>query len=268
MNRVSFRGTSISCGHANYCDFVELMKTPVKSPTERPTGRPKGSGMQNVYRNLREGILNLSLAPGSTLDEAGLVKEYGVSRTPLREALIKLASEQLVEIIPNRGARVVSLDFLEIGELFEALTLAQRFTTRMAAQRHEPADLTKLKQLSRLYESAALQLNFRLMSEANRDFHSLIGRMSRNRFVADSLDRILDRTLRLANVSLANARRTDESYSDYFKHVVAEHDLMVELIGARHPDAADDLAVRHAKLFHARVIDFVEVNNAGDLQLK
>jgi DNA-binding GntR family transcriptional regulator len=244
------------------------MKTPVKRPIERPTGRPKGSGMLNVYRHLREGILNLSLPPGSTLDEIGLVKEFGVSRTPLREALIKLASEQLVEIIPNRGARVVSLDFFEIGEVFEALTLAQRFTTRMAALRHAPADLTKLKELSRLYESEALQLNFQKMSEANRDFHSLIGRMSRNRFVADSLDRILDRTLRLANVSLANASQTDESYRDYFKHVVAEHDLMIELIGARRLDEVDDLAVRHAKLFHARVIDFIEVNNAGDLRFE
>src|SRR5216684_1398013 len=63
-------------------------------------GRPKGTGTQHVYSQVREDIIGLRLPPGSDLDEAGLEQRFGVSRTPVREALIRLASDGLIVLLP------------------------------------------------------------------------------------------------------------------------------------------------------------------------
>jgi DNA-binding GntR family transcriptional regulator len=74
---------------------------------------------------LRNEILHLALKPGAKLDEMGLVRKFGISRTPVREALIRLASEGLVFLLPNRGAQVAPLDLVDIAHYFEALELLQ-----------------------------------------------------------------------------------------------------------------------------------------------
>ena len=68
--------------------------------------RAKGTSTAWIYERLRRDILSLSIDPGEDLDEAGLVERFGMSRTPVREALIRLASDGLVELLPNRGAKV------------------------------------------------------------------------------------------------------------------------------------------------------------------
>src|SRR5215510_6423478 len=95
-------------------------------PKRNGVGRPRGTGAQMVFDKLRERILSLELAPHADIDELDLVKEFKVSRTPVREALIRLSSEGLVELLPNKGPRVASLDANEVPQILEALELAQR----------------------------------------------------------------------------------------------------------------------------------------------
>ena len=71
---------------------------------------PRGAGAQTVFEALRARILALQLPPGADIEEAALVREFDLSRTPVREALIQLASHGLVQLVPNRGARVATLD--------------------------------------------------------------------------------------------------------------------------------------------------------------
>src|SRR3990167_3743588 len=115
---------------------------------EHRIGRPKGTGSQRVYDDLRVRILRLELAPGEHLDENALVRAYGVSRTPVREALIRLRSEGLVNLLPNRGARVVSLDVHDIPQMFEAIELCMRVTVRWATARRSEADLAELREMN------------------------------------------------------------------------------------------------------------------------
>ena len=72
--------------------------------------RPKGSGTRWAYDTIRGKILSLDFAPGQALDEQELLASLGLSRTPIREALIQLAAEGLVEMLPNRGAKVARID--------------------------------------------------------------------------------------------------------------------------------------------------------------
>ena len=73
--------------------------------------RAKGTNTAWLYEKLRKAILSLSVQPGENLEEKELVERFGISRTPVREALIRLASDGLVVLLPNRGARVAAVDF-------------------------------------------------------------------------------------------------------------------------------------------------------------
>ena len=103
------------------------------SPTKSSPVRTRGRGVQTVYDQLRQSILELTLPPGSPLDEVSLSTQFHMSRTPVREALVRLSAEGLVVTLPNRSTIVAPIDFTQLPLYFEALTLMYRVTTRLAA---------------------------------------------------------------------------------------------------------------------------------------
>ena len=103
------------------------------------------SSLAQVYEYIKERILRLEYPPGLNLAEVDFVGELKVSRTPVREALIKLASEGLVELHQNRGAWVSEITLSDIRQFFEALDVAQRMVTRLAALRFNPEALQALR---------------------------------------------------------------------------------------------------------------------------
>ena len=133
-------------------------------------GRPKGTGTQRVYDRVRDSILKLKLAPGADVNEASLEEEFGVSRTPVREALIRLASEGLITLLPNQGARVSSIELSDISQMFEMLELTQRAVTRWCAARRDKADVTEMRWLSASFTASTRALDPNSMGEINRSF--------------------------------------------------------------------------------------------------
>src|SRR5262245_43939089 len=93
--------------------------------------RVRGSGVQTVYEALRQAIVDVELEPGAPLDEVTLAERFGMSRTPVREALVRLAAEGLVSQLPNRNTIVAPIDFGQLPVYFEALALMYRLTTRL-----------------------------------------------------------------------------------------------------------------------------------------
>src|ERR1700749_827587 len=115
-----------------------------RSETSKRT-RPKPTGAQVVYEALRRSIVSVRLAPGEPLEELQLCKTYKVSRTPVREALIRLASEDLVELEPNRGAKVAALQFVDVVDHYEAMDIFQPLVCHFAAVRRTPDDLVTIR---------------------------------------------------------------------------------------------------------------------------
>lgn len=230
-------------------------------------GRPKGSASVKVYESLRERILSLQLAPGQEIDETALATEFSVSRTPIREALLRLSAEELVDLVANRPARVSSINFFEVGEIFEALEISQRVITRLACIRHTKSDLEDARRHAKAYADAALRQDFRGMADANYRFHSVISRAARNRFLSEVSKRLLDQTLRMASLVLRNAFENDRSYKRYIARVNAEHEAMLKYIAERDVEAADELARKHSQLFKERVAGYVLDGRAGDINL-
>jgi DNA-binding GntR family transcriptional regulator len=241
------------------------MNTKIRIP--RPLGRPKGSGSQHVYDELRSQILTLSAKPGTVVDELALVKLYKLSRTPVREALIKLEADRLVEIVPNRGARVSALDFSNVGQIFEAMDLFSRAVCRLAAVRREPGALSAASKANDDFARFAKQNNFREMGEANWRFHNELGRASGNSYVADAQTRMMTETMRFAYLAHYSAVQRNNNYRAYFDRIVSEHDQILYNIKSGRPQDAEELARTHTRLFQQTIAELVMHNNLADVSV-
>ena len=202
--------------------------------------RKRGSGVKLVYDLLRDEILNLTLPPGSPIDEVQLAERFSMSRTPIREALVRLAGEGLIDTLPNRSTMVSNIDFLNLHTFFEAITLMYRMTTRLAAQHHNPADLPIIRAHQAEFAKAVAAQDALAMIATNRDFHAAIAEAGRNPYFTALFCRLLDEGRRIL-------RMYYQSFDDRLPQRYAnEHDEMITAIATRDIDAADRLAKSHA----------------------
>jgi len=211
------------------------------------------SSGQRVYSLLREQILSLQLAPNTELDEVQFSRELGFSRTPIREALIRLASDGLVVLAPNRGARVAPLDLDQVPQLVETLELYERAATRWAAQRRQPHHLDALRARHREFAAACATGEPRAIVEANWAFHDAINRAAGNQFIAADCSKMLRGVMRL---SLLAFRQTDVSLASY-EEVVEQHQEMIDAIEAGDADRAESLVYLHSDEFRDRMKTFI-----------
>lgn len=205
-----------------------------------PTERRRGEGVKWVYDILRDDILDLVLPPGGPIDEVQLSERLAMSRTPIREALVRLASEGLVTTLPNRSTVVSNIDFLNLHTFFDALTLMYRVTTRLAAEHHRPADLAIIRERQADFARAVAAEDALAMIATNRDFHAAIAEAGRNPYYLSLFCRLLDegrRILRLYYSSFDD--RLPQRYTE-------EHDAIIAAIAARDVEACDRLATAHA----------------------
>ena len=232
-----------------------------KRSRKRGLGRPKGSGSQRVYDAIREQILTLRLKPGTIIDELALVNVFNLSRTPVREALIRLEADGLVQIVPNRGARVAALDFENIGRLFEALDLYARAICVLAAKRRDPEAVSAARTASDDFSRAAAQKNFREMGEANWRFHFELGRAAGNSYLADAQTRIMNETMRLAYLVHLESVKRNEDYQGYFAQIADEHEEILNHIENGRAHDAEKLAGQHVTLFRDNIVRYLSQND-------
>ena len=144
--------------------------------------RARGEGALKIYNSLRHDILTMSLPPGGLLDEVKIAMRFDVSRSPVREALIRLSAEGLVKTLPNKSTMVAPLNVEEFPKYLDALDLMQRVTTRLAATQHTAGDLARIKADQAVFERSLEQRDALAMIEANRNFHIAISEAGHNRY--------------------------------------------------------------------------------------
>jgi DNA-binding GntR family transcriptional regulator len=229
----------------------------MREKIQRPIGRPKGTGSQRIYEVARQRILSMDMAPGSSIDENALVAEFGVSRTPVREALIKLSTDGLVTLSPNRGASVSSLDINEIPDLLEAMELCMRVTSRWAATRRTDEDLAAMRRQQALLADASRRDDFLGMSEANSAFHLAIAQSARNRHMIRLYQGLLPQYHRLTLSLLSSAKNWAPHHKTYFSEIYDEHEGLIAAIQSADSEEADKLAQAHARLIGRRLEAYI-----------
>ncbi|UJW86243.1 GntR family transcriptional regulator [Devosia sp. SL43] len=222
----------------------------ISTATEAKT-RVRGLGARTVYDTLRQSILELQLEPGSPLDEVTLSERFDMSRTPIREALVRLVAEGLAKTLPNRNTVVATIDFEQLPVYFEALTLMYRVTTRSAAVHRQDQQLLKIRELASQYGEAVKQHDPLGMIQVNRDFHMAIAEAGGNAYFTTLFGRLLDEGRRILRLYY---RSFDDNLP---RRYVDEHEEMVRAIQARDADKADELAAAHAAQIVAQIQSYI-----------
>ena len=218
-----------------------------------PSDRKRGSGAQLVYDVLRDEILDLVLQPGSPIDEVQLADRFGMSRTPIREALVRLAGDGLITTLPNRSTLVSNIDFLNMPPFFDALVLMYRVTTRLAAQNHRPEDLEAIRSRQEDFATAVRSQDALKMIATNAALHLAIAEAGRNPYFTSLFSRLLDEGRRALRLYY-------QSYDDRLpQRFVDEHDEMIAVIAERDVEAADAIAKSHAE----QVVEQIKTLLAG-----
>ena len=231
--------------------------------TQQLPERKRGSGVRLVYDTLRDEILDLTLPPGSSVDEVALADRFAMSRTPIREALVKLEAEGLITTLPNRSSVVAQIDFANLNAFFDALTLMYRVTTRLAAEFHGPGDLDLIRARQAVFAEAVVAGDAQAMILRNRDFHVAIAETARNPYYLQLFARLLDdgrRILRLYYYPTFEPQAAPHPY-------ITEHEALIAAIEARDVTLCDRLAKAHADQIVHQIRDMIARDRRQEIRL-
>jgi DNA-binding GntR family transcriptional regulator len=203
-------------------DMQERASKPRKSrgkirTAEPHMAEPYMSLTEKAYLELEEMIVTLKLPPGATLSEAGLSMTLGIGRTPIREALHRLAREKLVVVLPQRGILVTEINVGAQLKLLEVRRELERLAAKSAARRATEAELQKFREIAEGLESAAELDDAMKFMRLDREFNQLLEIAARNEFLKSVMGVIgpLSRRFwyihyqRVANVSLTARLHAD-----------------------------------------------------------
>jgi DNA-binding GntR family transcriptional regulator len=190
-----------------------------------------------IYATLREAILGGILPAGERLAELQLAAHFNRSRTPVREAIVRLESERLAERSARRGFVVGGISREEILEVYAVREVIDGLAARLAAQGCLPAELDHLVWLNRRLRKAGDQRDYRLMVELNIEFHEGVARASRNGLLLQFTRQIHDWVRRFTDTTFSYRGRAAEA--------VKEHDALLDALARRDPDAAERIARAH-----------------------
>lgn len=207
-----------------------MKKTP---KAKRPT---KTSG-SNAYELLIKAIENGEFGAGSRLRENDLAERFGISRTPIREALKRLEAQGLVSHVPHQGAIISQLNYSEINELYYMREVLEGTAARLAAMNSTAIEVEVLKKMIEADHSVVNDP--RKLAFRNRLFHRQIYLMSRNRFLLAFFENMRTSLIILAGTTLAVPLRGGESLD--------EHTTVVNAIAAHDPDKAEAAAREHMR---------------------
>ncbi len=174
-----------------------------------------------LREKIEEQIATGELSPGSALDEATLVEQYGVSRTPVREALIQLAAEGLIEIRPRRGAVVTSIGPTRLIEMFEVMSELEAMCGRLAARRMTELERAELVQALKACDQAMARQDSDAYFYCNETFHAAIYAGSHNTFLIEQASQLQRRLRPYRRLQLRVRNRLAMSFREHQAIVAA-----------------------------------------------
>jgi DNA-binding GntR family transcriptional regulator len=203
-----------------------------------PSGIDRRSQTLRAYDELRRRILDNEMPAGSQYLEQTLADDLGMSRTPVREALIRLSDERLVEVKPRHGARILPVSASDMGEIYELLTALEAIAARRVAERGlNAAQLARLDACVDGMEQALVADDLIDWSSHDRAFHDAIVELSGNRRLAQVVAMFRDQAHRARMQTLTLRPKPVQSNRD--------HAAVVQAIRNRDGASAYDIHRRH-----------------------
>ncbi|MFI9808207.1 GntR family transcriptional regulator [Streptomyces sp. NPDC052301] len=214
------------------------MKTAVQQ-SDRSMKQPPAA--DRVYAHVKQGVLDRRYEGGTLLTEGELADAVGVSRTPVREALLRLEAEGLIRLYPKKGAMVLPVSAQEIADVVETRLLVEEHAARKAV----PAPPGLVERLSELLEQQKAQAaagDLAAAAVTDRCFHAEIVRSGGNEILSRLYDQLRDRQLRMGVAVM-------HSHPDRIAKTLTEHEEILEALRAGDAEAAVGVVHRHVSWF-------------------
>jgi DNA-binding GntR family transcriptional regulator len=194
-----------------------------------------------ILARLRDHIVEGNIAEGARVPERQLCEMLGISRTPLREALKVLAAEGLVELLPNRGARVRALSEQDLGELFDVMGGLEGLAGRLACEHITDAEIAEIERLHYEMYGFYLHRDMHGYFHVNQSIHQKIVEASRNETLKAAYANFAGRIRRVRYS--ANFARKRERWGEAMR----EHEMILEALRRRAGNELSDILFRHLR---------------------
>ncbi|WP_329027049.1 MULTISPECIES: GntR family transcriptional regulator [unclassified Streptomyces] len=204
---------------------------PVSPPAKQPPAA------ERVYAHVKDAVLDRRYEGGTLLTEGGLAEAVGVSRTPVREALLRLEVEGLIKLYPKKGALVLAVSAQEIADVVETRLLVEEFAARKAVPA-SPQLISRLEGLLEEQRRFSEAGDLATVSVKDRCFHAEIVRHAGNEILSRLYDQLRDRQLRMGVAVM-------EAHPDRIAANIAEHSELLEAIRAGDAEGAAQVVRRH-----------------------
>src|SRR5579863_3623449 len=231
--------SSLSIVHRNDTDGGSAGPTGPQ-PAVDPLASP-ANFKRKAYAALKDVIVSLDVYRSRSdirLDERSLAEEFGISRTPVREAMAQLEREGFVRSVPRRGVYVVRKTRREVIELITAWAALESMAARLITQTASDEDIAALRRMFTTFENGALRAHLDEYSEVNIEFHQAIIRMSRNAVIIDLAENLFTHMRMIRRKTIGEMDRADRSIRDHMQ--------IIEALEARDTARAEVLVRDHA----------------------
>ncbi len=207
--------------------------------TSTETRAPQRLVRIDVYERLRSEILSCVLRPGTRLQEKDLAEKYGVSKSPIRDALLRLQEQHLIEVLPRKGYRVTPVSVNEIGEMYEMRSILECSCVRRLIDQAGDAELDALEAVA----AAPADAGIAPWIQYNRRFHLALANASGNSRLTRATSEVIEQFDRLIYMNMSNMLREAGNLQQF----VDEHKAIVAAIKRRDKRAAVALTREHVE---------------------
>jgi DNA-binding GntR family transcriptional regulator len=201
-----------------------------------------------AYKQIKEKIVTIEMKPGAVIREVELMKDLELGRTPIREALKRLQSENLVIATPRRGMFVSDVAITDLTQIYEIRVELEALCARLAADRINSKQLIEMKTLADQLRTVD-KTDFGQIMDLDCRFHELLYQAANNKFLSDELDHLHNLSLRIWYMALAYTRPEDID--------VDAHIEILSAIEARDSLHAETRMRKHIEKFHTTIRQYL-----------
>jgi DNA-binding GntR family transcriptional regulator len=201
-----------------------------------------------AYHQIKERIITVKMPPGSVISEAQLMQELGLGRTPIREALKQLETENLVVVAPRRGMFVADIAITDLQQIHEVRVELESLCARLAAERIALEQLAEMKRLATEYRRADKR-DKNLLMTLDRHFHHLLAQAAGNKFLYNEFEMFYNLSLRIWYLALNHVQGDDVD--------VDAHIEILSAIEAQDGCRAEQTVRKHIQHFHDTIKQYL-----------
>ena len=208
----------------------------------------KPTNAEKAYTQIKGKIITAKMPPGSVINEAQLMEEFALGRTPIREAIKQLQMENLVMVTPRKGMYVADIAVTDLLQIFEVRVELESFSTRLAANRITELEISELQKLAKAYQEVDLS-NKESLIKLDGQFHALLAKATHNKFLIKEIEHYYNLSLRIWYIALNYAKPDDID--------VDAHIEILEAIQAGDAEKAGLRMRKHIQDFHKTIKQYI-----------